>query len=268
MIFLNKNKLLDRLDEIAKSISNREHTIALLGLGSVGVELDRLDRYSDLDFFIIVENEFKDSFIDDLTWLEDTYPLAYAFKNSNDGYKILFEDGIYGEYAVFGLNEVDRVTQAEGRIVWINKNYKLPKLTQTKGNIPILKKENIEFRINEALTNIFVGLLRALRGEKLSAYRFIETHAFNNLLGIIHHFENESKIHEDLFNIERRFESHYPQMKNHLKTMLSGYNHLAQSAKSILSYISNIYEINPTLKQEIEVLIHKLEKEEQNKNEE
>ena len=265
MIFLSKNRLLTRLNEIARSISNRENTIALLGLGSVGVELDRLDQYSDLDFFLIVEDEVKENFIDDLSWLEEAHPLAYAFKNSNDGYKILFEDGIYGEYAVFGKKEIDQVTQAEGRIVWNNPNYKLSTLTKTKGNIPNLKKENIEFRVNEALTNIYVGLLRALRGEKLSAYRFIETYAFNNLLGIIHHFEKENPIHEDLFNIERRFEFHYPEMKKHLEVMLSGYNHLSQSAKSILSYISNIYDINPALKHEIEILITKLQKEELSK---
>lgn len=37
MILLKKNELLERLDEIGKSLSNRDNTIALLGLGSVGV---------------------------------------------------------------------------------------------------------------------------------------------------------------------------------------------------------------------------------------
>ena len=252
---MTKENLLKRLNEIGNTISKRENTIALLGLGSVGVELNRLDKYSDLDFFLIVEDEFKDEFINDLSWLEETYPLAYAFKNSNDGYKILFEDGIYGEYAVFKKSEIDQVTQSEGRIIWMNPNYTLQTLTKTKGNIPQLKKENIEFRINEALTNLYVGLLRALRGEKLSAYRFIETHAFNNLLGIIHHFEKENKVHEDLFNIERRFEIHYPTMKNQLSKMLSGYNRLSQSAQAILNYIEHIYDINIALKKEIDRLI-------------
>ncbi len=259
---MKKETLLMRLDEIGESLSNRENTIALLALGSVGVELDRLDDYSDLDFFVIVEDEAKESFIDDLSWLEETKSLAYAFKNSDVGYKILFEDGIYGEYAVFGKSEINHVTQAEGRVVWMNPSYTLPTLSKAKGNIPQIKKENIEFRINEALTNLYVGLLRALRGEKLSAYRFIETHAFNNLMGIIHHFEKENKIHEDLFNIERRFEVHYPHMNKHLSEMLSGYNHIAESAQAILDYISNIYDVNFALKKEIEALIIQLDKKE------
>ncbi|WP_252863483.1 hypothetical protein [Paenibacillus riograndensis] len=65
----------------------------------MGVELERMDEYSDLDFFVIVEAGQKKRYIDSLNWLEETYPLAYAFKNSDAGCKILFEDGIYDEYA-------------------------------------------------------------------------------------------------------------------------------------------------------------------------
>ncbi|MFD1903107.1 hypothetical protein ACFSQ7_01575 [Paenibacillus rhizoplanae] len=48
-------------------------------MGSVGVELERMDEYSDLDFFVIVEAGQKKRYIDRLDWLEETYPLAYAF---------------------------------------------------------------------------------------------------------------------------------------------------------------------------------------------
>ena len=43
--------LLKRLDDIGQSLERSGHALALIGLGSVGVELDRLDSYSDLDFF-------------------------------------------------------------------------------------------------------------------------------------------------------------------------------------------------------------------------
>jgi hypothetical protein len=47
--------LLYRLDEIGKSLEKSGHALALIGLGSVGLELERLDQYSDLDFFVIVQ---------------------------------------------------------------------------------------------------------------------------------------------------------------------------------------------------------------------
>ena len=56
--------LLKRLDEIAQSFAKRPHALALIGLGSIGQELDRLDDYSDLDFFAIVEDGHQQSFID------------------------------------------------------------------------------------------------------------------------------------------------------------------------------------------------------------
>ena len=47
--------LLQRLDEIGGSLAQSGHALALLGLGSVGEELHRLDQYSDIDFFVIVD---------------------------------------------------------------------------------------------------------------------------------------------------------------------------------------------------------------------
>jgi lincosamide nucleotidyltransferase len=56
---MNTQSLLKRLNEIGHSLEKSGHALALIGLGSVGLELDRLDSYSDLDFFVIVENGHK-----------------------------------------------------------------------------------------------------------------------------------------------------------------------------------------------------------------
>ena len=50
--------LISRLNEIGSSLARSEKVIALIGLGSVGLEVDRLDDYSDLDFFAVVEAGF------------------------------------------------------------------------------------------------------------------------------------------------------------------------------------------------------------------
>jgi hypothetical protein len=46
--------LLARLDAIGRSLAAGNETLALRGMGSVGVELERLDAHSDLDFFAVV----------------------------------------------------------------------------------------------------------------------------------------------------------------------------------------------------------------------
>lgn len=255
---MDKKRLLDRLDDIAKSLEKEEHTLALMALGSVGTETDRIDAFSDLDFFAIVEDRFKQHFIDDLTWLKAAYPLAYVFKNTKDGYKVLFEDGIYAEFAVFAAGEMDTVTQPNGRMIWHRPEYKDDNVVKMKGKIPNLKSDDIEFAVNEALTNLYVGLNRVMRGERLSGYFYIESYAFSRILSIVHHFEQEATIHEDLFGLERRFEKHYPEFKNRLSRMLSGYDHIEESALAILDFLQTIYPINLRMKSEIESLIHRV----------
>jgi lincosamide nucleotidyltransferase B/F len=90
----NPDALLARLDAIGQSLKQSGHALALIGLGSVGVEVERLDAYSDLDFFAIVENGYKSHYLDSLDWLSSLSPIAYHFRNTPDGHKLLFEDGI------------------------------------------------------------------------------------------------------------------------------------------------------------------------------
>ena len=61
--------LLSRLNEIGASLAQSNKAVALIGLGSVGVEVDRLDDFSDLDFFAIAETGLKSEFLDHLGWL-------------------------------------------------------------------------------------------------------------------------------------------------------------------------------------------------------
>ena len=110
--------LLNRLDEIGRSLERSGHALALIGLGSVGVELDRVDSFSDLDFFVIVEEGYKRAYLDSLKWLSDIHPVAFSFLNTEDGYKLLFEDGIFCEFAVFAPDELKNIPFAPGRIVW------------------------------------------------------------------------------------------------------------------------------------------------------
>ena len=252
------DKLLKRLEAIADHLQKYPETLALIGHGSVGVELSRLDHYSDLDFFVIVEDQSKHQFIDSLFWLEKVCPIAYAFKNTKDGYKFMFSDGIYGEFAVFGRSEIPHVTQNQGRLIWKRSDYYDTGLVDKKGNIPLLKGDDVDFHFNEALTNLYVGLLRAQRGERLSAHRFIESYALNNVMSVIHKFFLEEPIVEDPFNLERRFEFRYPLFSHQLPKMLQGYDHLSSSAEAILDFMVNVYPLNESFVQEIRQQINQL----------
>lgn len=250
----HKEHLLLRLNEIGATLEKKEGALALLGLGSVGIETDRIDDFSDIDFFVIVSAGYGQRFIDQLDWLEDTHPLAYSFKNSDLGCKILFEDGIYGEYAVFEEQEIEGCTYSEGRIAWKKENYMNESIVKPITQAPSLRAETLEREVNEALTNLYVGLGRFARGERLSASRFVEGHAIDRLLSVMHLLETEVEGYPDIFGNDRRFEARFPQFARSLGSMLQGYNKVPESAIQILNYLEQIYPVNERMASEIRKL--------------
>jgi len=248
---MRKEKLLSRLDEIGLYLEGNDGALLLLGLGSVGVELDRLDEYSDLDFFVIVKPNYKHRFINQLDWLENVYPLAFSFQNTKDGHKILFKDGIYGEFAVFEENEMKHISYSPGRIVWNHPSY-----TNKEIVFPIYQnttppQESLDYAVNEALTNLYVGLCRYARGEKLSAVKFVQGHAVDSILSVLHLIENEVDYFKDIFSSERRLEKRFPDFVNNMGDMMQGYNHVPASAICVLNYLEKIYPVNPYMSKEI-----------------
>lgn len=244
-----KELLLKRLNEIGDSLSKRQHALALLGLGSVGAEVDRIDQYSDLDFFVICEEGYKMRFIQELDWLESIKPIAFKFKNTEDGYKLLFEDGIFCEFAIFEPQELINIPFSEGRIVWKSQYFNPSICAPTVEKLS--KSKNVEFLIGEALTNLYVGLGRYKRGEKLSAYNFIQNYAKDRVLELISTMETPQAASEDIFCIDRRFEFRYPNNGSILSKILVGYDNIPESAKVILEFLDSNFSINEAMKNKI-----------------
>jgi hypothetical protein len=242
--------LLSRLDAIGRSLEKSGHALALIGLGSVGVELERLDAYSDLDFFAVVEDSYKTRYIDNLDWLSAIGPLAYTFRNTPDGYKLLFADGIFCEFAVFGLAELKAIPFAPGRVVWkrsgIDDAIGIPSATSHPA-----PPADPAYQLGEALTNLYVGLGRLARGEKLSAARFIQQYAVDRVLELAPAIEPEGPAQKDPFNRERRFEQRFPGLGRQLPHFIQGYERSRESALAILDFLEKHFEVNPALAGEI-----------------
>jgi hypothetical protein len=243
-------QLLGRLDDIAASLATRPEALALIGLGSVGLELERLDRYSDLDFFVIVAPGHKTAYLDDLNWLAAAHPLAYTFLNTPDGYKVLFDDSIFCELAVFELEELKNIPYAPGRVIW--KRESVPDSIAIPPPMPGARPEpTLEWLVGEALTNLYVGLGRYHRGEKLSALRFIQGYAVDRLVELIARIAPPATGSADPFTAERRFEMRYPQFAGRFTDFLQGYERSPQSALAILAFLQEHFEVNPAMAREI-----------------
>jgi hypothetical protein len=252
-------KLLERLNDMAQHLSKLDGPQLLLGLGSVGVELARLDAYSDLDFFLIVEEGYKQRFIEKLDWLDDVHPLVYSFQNTIDGHKILFADGIYGEFAVFEYGEMPNINYSGGRIVWKRDDFDPSDLPMQNGPALNDRRETLDYCVNEALTNLYVGLCRFARGEKLNGTYFVENYALGNILKVIHLVEAEENPFVDRYGLDRRVEARHPKFAERLPDFVGGYAHVAESAIAILDYLKSIYPIHPQLANEIRELAKTIE---------
>lgn len=249
------NRLINRLEEIGLSLKAREHSLALLGLGSVGISRERLDEYSDLDFFVFCEEGYKKMFLEDLSWLSDICPLTFVFRNTIDGYKVLFSDGIFGEFAIFTPSEISNIPFTKGKIIWKKEGFD-EDICQPKVGLPV-KNDDVEYIIGEALTNLYVGLQRYHRGELLSAYKFIQEYAFSQVLKLMSISEDPKSFEEDPFSLSRRFEFRFPQNSQLLNEMLLGYQETKKSASNILEYLDLNYQINQSMKKEILNIINK-----------
>lgn len=246
-----QHALLARLDQIGQQLEQTNDAWLLLGLGSVGQELERLDTYSDLDFFVITKPGQKQRFLERLDWLESVHPLSFLFQNTVDGFKLLFADGIYGECAIFELDEMPDIAFSPGRIVWQDPTFPGIDLTVSKQTPPPIRRDTLDFALNEALTNLYVGLCRYARGERLSGLQLVEQHAFSNLLSVLHLLESEVVYYPDRYGNERRAEQRFPEAEKRFADVLQGYARVPESALALLAWLEQIQPVNPAMTEEI-----------------
>lgn len=246
-----RQKLLQRLDEIARTLAETGQGRALIGCGSVGLELDRLDEYSDLDFFAVVEPGHKAAFVSNPGWMAAAHPIAFVFQNTVDGHKLLFADGIFAEMAVFEEHELAHIPFAPGRVVWkapdFDETLATPQMTSLEGN----SAHSFEWLLGEALTNLYIGLGRFHRGEKLSGARFVQGYALDRLVDLAPFIENEHPGYRDVFAAERRFEQRHPLIATELAAFMQGYGRTPESARAMLAFLDRHFDVNAAMRDAI-----------------
>lgn len=229
--------LQDRLASLARSLSVREDALALLALGSVGAETDRLDAWSDLDFFVLVRDGAKARYIQNLDWLAEAHPLAWHFQNTADGQKALMTDGVFCEFAVFEVHELDGIPYAPGRFIWRRNEVDETLACPTRA---LPARQNADWLVGEALSNLVVGLQRHARGERLAAMRMIQVHALDRVLEFLEIQQpglNEPRSVRDPFNVDRRIEMRGSQAALALPIWAGGYECTVPAALALLSVL-------------------------------
>lgn len=248
---------LARLDHLAMSLAGNSDVRAVLGLGSAGLEHDRFDEHSDIDFFVIVDTTAaKQRYLADVDWLSPMGVVVYDFVNDPNGRKALFDDGLFVEYAIFTTEEVRTIPFAGARIVWQRSGTRIDVITGA-AIPPATSLDTVEFHLNEALTNLFVGLHRDLRGERLTASRFIQVFAVDRILALTRLTQPPTSP-RDPFEATRRVETGYPTLIEPLRHMTAGYEHNQESAAAVLAWLTAHFNPDPVILSAISALITKL----------
>lgn len=202
--------LLSRLQAIAAAVRARPEGLALLGLGSCADQA-RLDDHSDLDFFVIVEPGSAHHWRDHLDWLEDAGEVTFAHRNTPDGCKVLYADGVFCEFAVFEPAQLPAIPFAPGRIIWARDGFDTGLLEPAHGR----ERRDPDWHMREALTDLLIGLKRLHRGERLSAACLINHDAARHVILAL-----DLPVGGDPFDPVRRLEHRFPWVASQLTACL------------------------------------------------
>ncbi len=232
-----KLKVLTALETLVDIAATHPDVEALIGLGSIA-NPKRLDNFSDIDFFLIVSKGYKIKFLNDLTWLHRLLPV-YQHQNTKDGFKILLQNDVFLEFAVFTLDELNSIPYHQPKIL-----YAKSKAIETK--IPMklvpLEKPDQSYHLHEALSNLYIGLLRYKRGEKMAAYQMIQEYAFHHM--VLAKQQIHGHVDMDPFNPFRRLEQADPNLASWSSTILIGIDQTLKSAERILNEIKKLLPTN------------------------
>ena len=108
--------------------------------------------------------------------------------------------------------------------------------------------------MGEALTNLYVGMGREKRGERLSATRFIQGYAVDRLMELVEFIEESQPVVRDEFSPERRFEQRYHKAGALLPTWMQGYERNRESALSILAFLESHFDVNEIMAEAVRTL--------------
>jgi len=199
-----------------------ERVLALVAIGSLA-HPERIDRWSDHDFWVITTTAAQTDFLTDLSWLPDHLSIALTLRPAEQYYTELYASGHIAEFAVFGPHDLSRGRLTHYRMLF-DKDDITTRIQTIATNIQQEQESgyNASATFGHFLIALCTGTGRAARGEWLSASTYIFQYALDALLTLItHHVPPQRPDLSDPFDPRRRFEQIYPDLSTTLIHMLT-----------------------------------------------
>lgn len=196
-------------ESLTQSCIQNPKIIGLVLVGSTA-ETKRVDEWSDHDFFVITEEGDQEALRQNLSWLPDPDSLAFSFRETEHGLKVVYKTGDVLEFAIFSCDELrvcmvnhHRLTYGDERVVGA--------LTEAANRLPpvVVGNDLADFRHFLSVLVIQVG--RARRGEEITAGQGIHGTATTALLKVLtRRLPTDTRL--DKLDVSRRFEFVHPEI--------------------------------------------------------
>lgn len=194
--------------------------LSLIVLGSTAATHHQPDQWSDHDFWLVVADGTQAQFHDDLTWLPQHHRMVLAFRETQHGWKVIFENGHVLEYAIFSREELN-VARFHHYKILIDKADVTKQLEALKTTF-VVDTANPNKIAQHILSLIVIGMGRYHRGEQLSGMLFIKHHVVEQLTALIQATvpPQQPRLVDDL-SPGRRIEFTHPQYTEHLHRLIT-----------------------------------------------
>lgn len=243
-----------RLKQIRTCIENNGIALALL-MPEKGHSITTIRQNdSDISFTVVVENGNKTTLLDDLSWLSDIQHIAFKYQCSDNSFRFIFSDGVYCHLSVIEESEFSATTN-DLSCLWSRRPLEsaLPKLLRNNSE---KNSNSMAWLLGEVCTHLLTGLRCWNKGDKLSAFYYVQHHALGHLLSLIDIWEAEQQSQS--VSVTGHLENFPPNAAKCVPQFALGYDHTPQAAKAMLDYIEQHQHINFFLKDQIQNLLGSL----------
>lgn len=197
----------DYTARLIDSVGDHPDVLGLVLAGS-GAEPERIDEWSDHDFFLVVSSD-PETWRTDLRWLPDHERIVLWPRETAHGLKVLYDDGHVLEFAVATPDEMADWSVNMYSVV-LDRGGVGQLLERMAGQTRVPTEQDAD-DIQLFLAHLFIGTGRARRGEVLAANLSIRGHAMRHLLPVWRHrVAPQVGAAVDSLEPNRRFEPAYP----------------------------------------------------------
>ena len=228
------SRFLDYSRSLTEACLAHPEIIGLVLVGSAA-ETERVDKWSDHDFFVITPSGSQDLLRTNLNWLPNSESIAFSFKETLHGLKVVYESGAVLEFAVFDCAELQTCDVNHHYLAYGNEEVAQALESATNRKVEVSGTNNLkDFRL--FLSLLIIGVGRSRRGEILAAGENIRSTATYALLKVFTQQLGKNP-QLDRLDARRRFESVHPEIGNIIGTALT--MQPENAAKTLLNIADN-----------------------------